>query len=182
MDAIPGEQVVAMAFKMLIPQDWIRQRPNMAKLPHLYNLDAAVGMQCPNHAIDVMLVQMLLWCFARAFNLWGRDPESYNVTGVHLGPMLGTRFPLDGIFTNRVLHWLFVFQDITSPNSLRDLTGKVEPIRSIASLSLPSVNTLAKLNLDLATSRAPPLHNTWLDMSSAPDVPGPLAQALRKPR
>ncbi len=68
MDAIPGEQVVAMAFKMLIPQDWIRQRPNMAKLPHLYNLDAAVGMQCPNHAIDVMLVQMLLWCFARAFN------------------------------------------------------------------------------------------------------------------
>jgi hypothetical protein len=49
-----------MAYKMKIPESWIKTSPNTAKIGHLYNLDSAVGEDCANRPDDVMLVQYIL--------------------------------------------------------------------------------------------------------------------------
>ena len=49
-----------MAYKMKIPQSWVKTSPNTAKIPYLLNLDSAVGENCANRADDVMLVQWIL--------------------------------------------------------------------------------------------------------------------------
>jgi hypothetical protein len=60
-----------MAFKQGIPQSWIHRQANVAKLPHVYNPDDAVGLNCPNRRVDVMLLQFLRSLhFARMSSLW----------------------------------------------------------------------------------------------------------------
>jgi len=49
-----------MAYKMRIPDSWVKMAPNTAKLPYMYNLDSAFGENAANRADDVMLVQYIL--------------------------------------------------------------------------------------------------------------------------
>jgi hypothetical protein len=54
------EEKTAMAYKMKIPESWLKSSPNTAKIGHLYNLDSSVGESGANRADDVMLVQYIL--------------------------------------------------------------------------------------------------------------------------
>jgi hypothetical protein len=49
-----------MAYKMKVPESWMKASPNTAKIPYILNLDSAVGEDCANRADDVMLVQWIL--------------------------------------------------------------------------------------------------------------------------
>jgi hypothetical protein len=49
-----------MAYKMRVPDVWVKASPNTAKIPYLINLDSAVGESAANRFDDVMLVQWIL--------------------------------------------------------------------------------------------------------------------------
>lgn len=49
-----------MAYKMKVPDSWVKASPNTAKIPYLLNLDSAVGEGAANRTDDVMLVQWIL--------------------------------------------------------------------------------------------------------------------------
>jgi hypothetical protein len=162
-----------MAFKQHIPQEWIKLRPNLAKIPHLYNLDEAVGLGCPNKRLDVMLLQLMLLSWSR-YNL-------QNMGGKGISPKAGFMIlPANGIFDNRLLGWILGFQLFRWEPDSAAITGKALPIRGIASLD--GRNVIADLNLQIARPDASGRlkgGDLWSDMASAPGTPRELAEALK---
>jgi hypothetical protein len=158
-----------MAFKQLLPADWIRQRQNLSKLPFLYNLDDAVGLGCPNRRLDVMLLQLMLF-------KWSKKILQLK------GPWYGFNIlPVNGIFDNRLLAWIFGYQVMQWEKDLSAITGKALPIRGVSDLN--GRNVIADLNLQLIVFRGENLRfGEFTGMASAADTPQELAQALKKER
>lgn len=167
-----------MAFKQRIPEAFIKARPNAAKLPHIYNLDEAVGLHCPNRKLDVMLVQYL-------FSTWKNYVEEFGFgTKTHQASIEFGSLPATGHFDNRTLAWIFYFQLRFFRDDIRLITGKVPPVRLDASLN-GQRDMLVLLNMLVANphkdgSLVSQTSKWWLDLSAAPGVPAELASALRQ--
>jgi hypothetical protein len=170
-----------MAYKMKIPAAWIKRSPNTAKLPHVYNLDAAVGLGCPNQSLDVMLVQVML----RAWKL-GQIDNVGSGFDLKKRPLWLGDLPLDGHYDNRVLGWILFYQLFFWSSDPSMISGKVIPASE--STPLDGRQMLLHMNLSLADPNSAgqigrtPLAKMWLDMSKAPDVPGALGLALKDAR
>src|SRR4029077_5730134 len=108
-----------MAFKQGIPQNWIKRQPNGAKLPHIYNLDDAVGLNCPNKRLDVMLIQFMLLAWATGAQ-YGIGEHRAATAALPIGPL-----PANGAFDNRLLAWIFHYQLVAWKNDVAGITGKV---------------------------------------------------------
>jgi len=158
-----------MAFKQRIPQEWIKQRPNLAKLTHLYNLDEAVGLNCPNKRLDVMLLQFLLLHWSKKILQLKSPWYGFNI------------LPINGVFDNRLLAWIFGFQVMQWEMELPAISGKAIPIRGMAELN--GRNVIADLNLHLMVIRDEKFGGRlWEDITSEPGIPLELAQAVKHAR
>jgi hypothetical protein len=167
-----------MAYKQNIPDAWKRMRPNTAKLPFIYNLDAAVGAGSPNQRLDVMMVQYFLqnWRINK-----GETVHRVNPNAVPQRPL-----PATGAFDNRTLAWIFWYQ-LTNFADTSSITGKVTPAAQDGS-DLTGRHTLLHLELQLldpdANGKTFTSDNSkmFLDLSTDPTAPRELVAALAKPR
>ena len=162
-----------MASTLTISAQWIRERPNIAKVPLLYTVDKAVGLGCPNSELDVMLVQYMLRKWIET-SLWvGNFPRGYQFRNL----------AVSGLFDNRVLAWIFFFQLTCCSawgHDAGSLTGKIEPIRDIGSTT---GSTMIELNVQLGGfTPGKPFNSLWLNMADASDMPMQLSSALKKAR
>ena len=157
-----------LAIKQRIPQEWVRQRPNLAKLTHLYNLDDTVGLNCPNKKLDVMLLQFML--------------QQWSTRILQLtSPWYGfNTLPINGVFDNRLLAWIFGYQVMQWENHLPAISGKAIPIRGMSELN--GRNVIADLNLQLMNLRDEKLGRLWGDITSVSGIPPELAQAVKQVR
>ncbi len=180
-----------MAFKQRILDSWTKQRPNLAKLGHLYNLDDTVGLNCANKKSDVMLVQLLLMVWG---DMRGRDfrpgvrgsgyslVSAFSPEGANAGKMGHTialgQLPINGVWGNRTLAWIFHFQLDFFHMDEAAITGKISPIRADGSSFADTRHTLLKLNAYAKGTFA----QVYDNLASAPGVPQELAQALKQAR
>jgi hypothetical protein len=174
-------QEVTMAYKMKIPASWTKMRPNTAKLPHVYNLDGAVGLDSPNQSSDVMLVQAML-------RAWKTGPIDSVGTGWDLKkrPQGLGDLPMNGRFDNRLLGWILYYQLYFWSTDVSMITGKVLPASEASPLD--GRHMLLRMNLGLADPRGDgvlgraPWTSFWLDMSKSADIPAALAAAVKVAR
>jgi len=156
--------MVIVAFTQNIPANWIRKHPNVARLPHVYNLDNAVGLSCPNKRLDVMLIQvmLLIWATERKSGSLG-SPNSPNALDIG-------NLPLDGVFDNRVQAWIYYYQLYHYHERVAAMTGKIVPAAADGSSLGDRFHTLLHLNSQLGPS---------VDLASRPATPRDLALALK---
>ncbi|MGB6941963.1 MAG: hypothetical protein WBE37_06190 [Bryobacteraceae bacterium] len=169
-----------MAYKQKIPQAWKNIHPNVAKLPFIYNLDDAVGIGSPNKRLDVMMVQVFLQRWDTIFFWTGsRDVviqrPAYRPEGA---------LPPNGAFDNRTLAWIFWYQLYTfgGLNQASLISGKVTPAAADGS-SLLGIHTLLYLEGQMLDEDSGELKRNWFfDLSTDPNVPRDLVDALKNPR
>jgi hypothetical protein len=170
-----------MASTLQITEQWIRQQPNLAKVPLLYTVDAPVGLACPNRSDDVMLVQFMLgkWMVPGAGKLGG---TGYIISSGHVSNWYKTHLPATGHFDNRVLAYIFLFQlnCCGGSNSAAAVTGKIEPVRDLGSFH-PSQKAMIELNVQIGGFGPKPFTQDWRNMPTDPDMPSQLSAALKKP-
>jgi hypothetical protein len=152
-----------MASKVSIPERWLQLSPNLKKVPHLYNIDQAVGLNCPNKPEDVVLVRFMLlkWSFT------GAGPHDKNFPDPGWGNV-----PASGTWDLYTLGWILMFQIMNPDRGQMD--GRFDPIDFNG---LPTQRRfLSWLNV-LLLDNVPQL---FKDVSTAPGAPGILVQALKK--
>jgi hypothetical protein len=133
-----------------------------------YNLDQAVGKNCPNVADDVMLVQFFIRELAK-------DPQ--------VGPGTRPSAPLavDGVYTPAVGEWiLWVQKSINQKNpgtSLAD--GRVDPARGLATNGKFLKSTISHTQYTIVTLNASYRYRYKKShdaLENDPNVPGLLRQ------
>ena len=183
---------IHMAYKQKIPEAWKKLRPNIAKFPHIYNLDAAVGFNCPNKRLDVMLIQYMLQVWAMLDHavgysgvmtgpgkVWGPDGNVSVRHSVSPKSLREGTLPANGVFDNRTLAWIYYYQ-LLNWHDTSLITGKVTPAAPDGS-SLDGRSTLMRLNLQIGApdnngNFAKEFVDITLDSAYAP---AELAQALK---
>jgi hypothetical protein len=184
-----------MAYKQSIPESWKRQKPNIAKFPHIYNLDAAVGLNCPNRRLDVMLIQYMLQVWAMMDHGVGYSSQSVGGGGYGPDGNVSVRhsvnpkslreggLPVTGVYDNRTLAWIFNYQLINWQETSQ-ITGKVTPAASDGS-SLNERHTLLRLNLQIGapdTSGKFAKEFVDINLEEVSYAPADLRQALKDAR
>lgn len=167
-----------MAYKMRIPEAWIKANPNAAKFSFLFNLDGSVGPDCDNRVEDVMLVQYMLHrvLLERPY-LGGSRPDS-------VGDWTGAKnlMKVNGSFDIVTRTLIVVYQMKNYPTKVRILDGKVEPI---GTHQTPPQGMLMSLNADLRFATRGPQTDTiptglpdYRDIANS-NAPPPLKQAVK---
>jgi hypothetical protein len=183
-----------MAYKMKIPESWLKSSPNTGRLGYLYNLDSAVGENCANRADDVMLVQYILMTTLA-------DPKSDHLavsgpTEVHdFFDWVGAQFAADANFAIQMgeqyrrlaatffdnqaplptgkcdsvtITWIRMFQMRNLRRFVTAIDGRVDPI-------IPAQGPLAKSTM-IRLNVALPIWRTDIAKS---DAPAAVKSALR---
>ena len=184
-----------MAYKMNIPDAWLKARPKTANILYLFNLDSSVGENAANRSDDVMLVQWILMTILA-------DPKPFPYLplppgGVHdffdwvgasqvQSANLGIQIANEGralaktVFDNQApmptgvcdsvtVTWIRMFQMQHLRRAVSAIDGRVDPLNTAHG---PSVKgTMMQLNLALPVWRC--------DIASS-DAPGAVKQAVRE--
>ena len=149
-----------MASKMRFTEAMLKRNPNLSRFPHYYNIEKAVGANCPNLRDDVMLVQFML-------KLWVQSRDS----GFVIDPPLWD-VALHGKLDNPTLAFLILFQVRNSSVGKSD--GRFDPL-TLDHMD-GATSSLASLNLYLWANK----FDVFKDFSVAPGLPGPLVPLLKK--
>lgn len=183
-----------MAYKMNIPESWVKMNPKTKNTGYLLNLDSAVGENCANRADDVMLVQYILTTTLAAPK---DQPLKYDGPAeVHdFFDFVGAAFATDAAMVDQIAReyrqlaktffdnqaplptgkcdsvtvtWIRMFQMRHLRNFVTAIDGRVDPINPIHGPMQKS--TMLRLNVAL------PVWRTDIEKS---DAPGALKSALR---
>lgn len=154
-----------MAYKARITDQMVKSSPNLKRVPHLYQIERAVGSNCPNIREDVLLIQFMLNRFLYTSPLTGGKVAGNSIWG---------DVPLNGTCDFPTLGFLIMFQLFNSQNG--PSTGRIEPM-NLNALQLQG-GFLALLNGHILTNE-PQVFN---DFSVAPGIPSALIPFLRTPK
>ncbi len=188
------EESWQMAYKMKIPESWVKISPNTAKIGYLLNLDSAVGDNCVNRIDDVMLVQYILMTtfadpkitpvrlsgpgqvhdffdfvdasFAELGNLGSQIADEYR----HLATtFFDNQAPIPtGKCDSVTVTWIRMFQMRNLRRYVSAIDGRVDPINPNQGPYAKS--TMIRLNVALPV---------WRTDIAKSDAPGALKNALR---
>ena len=158
-----------MARKMRIPEDWLKARPDLKNVPHLYTVDQAVGLDSPNKSDDVMLVQFMLskWLASASSALVPTDSKGQATSRSVFGEI-----PLKGEWDLTTLGFIFIFQ-IRNRATIQ-ANGRFDPIKMT---QLPSTRDSMILLNGLLLGDSP---NVFRDLTMAPGIPAKLALILKE--
>ena len=116
-----------MAYKMKVPESWVKASPNTAKIGYLLNLDSAVGEDCANRADDVMLVQYILMT---TFADPSEKPQYVSGTGQHRDffDFVGNAFASDANMTMQIAYEYRRLAKTFFDNQAPNPTGKCDAV------------------------------------------------------
>jgi hypothetical protein len=184
-----------MAYKMKIPESWVKSSPNTAKIGYLFNLDSAVGDKCANRTDDVMLVQYILMTTLADpkpnsperlsgpgqvhdfFDFVGASFASLGNGAIYISEeyrrlaktFFDNQAPLPtGICDSVTVTWIRMFQMRNLRRYVSTIDGRVDPISP--SLGPSAKSTMIRLNVALPV---------WQTDIAKSDAPGALKNALR---
>jgi hypothetical protein len=157
-----------MASKMRIPDKWVQYRPEFKKGQYLYNIDQAVGLDCPNKSEDVALVQFMLsiWEYHLPRAVLSRDLDPKYIYGT---------VPVTGKWGVPTLGFILLYQMINSLGGAgAQVDGRFEPLNSNI---VPNwgANCMYLLNSDLRDE----VPQNFQDLTKVPGIPGILVNALK---
>lgn len=175
-----------MAYKMNIPESWIKLNAKTKNIGYLLNLDSAVGENCANRADDVMLVQYILMTTLAAPK--DQPLKIDGPTEIHdFFDFVGAAFAADAAMTDQIareyrqlaktffdnqapfptgkcdsitITWIRMFQMRHLRKFVSAVDGRVDPINPIHGPMQKS--TMLRLNVAL------PVWRTDLEKSDAP--------------
>jgi hypothetical protein len=152
-----------MASKVAVPETWLKIRPNLKNVPHLYTVDQSVGINGVNRSDDVALIQFMLL-------KWEYAPTS----GLILAPETKSWYgdvPVTGKWDMRTLGFILIFQ-MKNPEYM-PVNGMFDPI-NLKQPPGPSTSMLYLNGVLLAD-----VPQIFKDLSKAPGIPAQLIQALK---
>jgi hypothetical protein len=182
-----------MAYKMKIPESWLKANPKTANIGYLFNLDSAVGDKCANRTDDVMLVQYILMTtladpkstsqpmkgpdqvhdffdfvgasYAQLSNMGVQIAEEYR----HLAKtFFDNQAPVpNGVCDSVTVTWIRMFQMRNLRRFVSAIDGRVDPISPAQGPQAKS--TMIRLNVALPV---------WQTDIAKSDAPGALKHAL----
>lgn len=143
-----------MAYKIKVPEAWVKASPNTAKIPYLLNLDSAVGENAANRVDDVMLVQWILMTTLadpKPFPYLPREPGEVHdffdwvgqsqIQSANLGTQLANEYRAlaKTVFDNQApnptgkcdivtVTWIRMFQMKHLQKFVSTIDGRVDPI------------------------------------------------------
>ena len=150
-----------MAYKQHIPALWLKAAPATANIGHFYNVDLAVGLNCPNKREDVMLVQLMMRVLA------DNRARSASVACWDSPPVR-----IDGIGDQLMIARIYTYQ-LGNSASLT-INGRVDPAKSTESPIGQGKLTIMHLNLNLMD-----FPTVFADLSAVKAIPSDLAKAIK---
>ena len=178
---IAARKESAMAHKFTFPESWIKQRPNLANLGSLYNIDGTVGLNSLNNRMDVLLVQTLLKVYFSTVGMksGGGITTSYafqNSTGLTDWDGARARYiPSDGMFSNATMAWIYYYQLFRFAQFPHLLSGKFNPIPESFDITSMNNHALLDLNVSILSMFG---KEVYYGLSSNPMIPRELSAAI----
>jgi len=183
-----------MAYKMKIPEAWVKVSPNTAKIGYLLNLDSAVGDNCANRVDDVMLVQYILMTTLAAPKMTpknlsgpGKVNDFFDFVGASFADLGNASMQIaeeyrqlaKTFFDNQApnptgkcdsvtVTWIRMFQMRNLRQYVSAIDGRVDPING--NLGPYAKSTMIRLNVALPV---------WTTDIAKSDAPAALKNALR---
>jgi hypothetical protein len=172
---IPEGFIVAR--KVQIPEGWLKFKPSLSRMPYVYNIDQAVGINCPNCLDDVMLVQFMLrtWEYTTNAGIVSvprrRISSNLSVGGkADYGDI-----PVNGKYDLPTLGFMLMFQLKQSTSwGNGPVNGRFDPIDldkqgEVTDSSMIMLNSILKAYAS----------QSFRDLSVAPGIPARLNQLLK---